>query len=358
MYPYYKEGHTTHRISLIFCIVLLLGIFPSAVWAVDYTVRTVPNVRLSDGNNHVTNPDQIISAADVARINTLLTGLEESMGIEVVVVALHSIGYNDSKEFATGLFEHWGIGKKEDDNGLLIQLVTEPIQRSVVFETGYGLEGILSDAVCYRLQQDYMLPDLKDGNYSSGMVKGVEAVVGYLMASDYERKDFMSDSSVSSSSWTGEDTAAMVEVILLFLFSFYCFYRAIKIIRNKNKCPKCAKKTFLLQRAETLAVATYTSTGLVKNTSRCSTCGHVEEKTTVTPMLTRVRSTRTYHSRSYRSGSGRSYSSGSSRSYSSGRSSTSSRSSSSSSRSSSSGRSSGRSYGGGRSGGGGARSKF
>lgn len=54
--------------------------------------------------------------------------------------------------------------------------MTDPPQRSVVFETGYGLEGVLPDAICYRMQQRYMLPDFKAGDYSAGMQKGVEAV--------------------------------------------------------------------------------------------------------------------------------------------------------------------------------------
>ena len=119
--------------------------------AADYTIETIPNVRLSDRYNHVSNPDAIIRPDDVARINRLLQTVEDSLGIEVAVVAVESIGENDARMFATDLFQHWGLGKKGEDNGLLIQLVTG--QRAVVFETGYGLEGVLPDAICYRLQQ-------------------------------------------------------------------------------------------------------------------------------------------------------------------------------------------------------------
>lgn len=100
--------------------------------------------------DHVSNPDGIITPDDASRINQLLNVVEDSLGIEVAVVAVNSIGDQDARMFATDLFKHWGLGQKSKDNGLLIQLVTEPSQRSVVFETGYGIEGVLPDAICYR----------------------------------------------------------------------------------------------------------------------------------------------------------------------------------------------------------------
>lgn len=96
------------------------------------SIETIPNVRLSNRLNHVSNPDGIITPDDASRINQLLNVVEDSLGIEVAVVAVNSIGDQDARMFATDLFKHWGLGQKSKDNGLLIQLVTEPSQRSVV----------------------------------------------------------------------------------------------------------------------------------------------------------------------------------------------------------------------------------
>ena len=76
------------------------------LWAAtDYTVQTIPNVRLSDRSNHVSNPDGILSQPDVTRINQWLNLLEDSLGIEVAVVAVERIGDNDAREFATEAHE-------------------------------------------------------------------------------------------------------------------------------------------------------------------------------------------------------------------------------------------------------------
>ena len=49
-------------------------------------------------------------------------------------------------------------------------------QRKITFETGYGLEGILPDAICKRIQTRYMLPEFKTENYDKGMLQGLNAI--------------------------------------------------------------------------------------------------------------------------------------------------------------------------------------
>ena len=121
-----------------------------------YKVTDVPNPRNESSSNWVSNPNQILDESYVWEINNMLSQLEDSLSIEVAIVALSSIGEDIPAEFAHKLFEHWGIGKKADDNGLLILLVLD--QRKVTFATGYGLEGVLPDALCFRIQQNEMVP--------------------------------------------------------------------------------------------------------------------------------------------------------------------------------------------------------
>lgn len=169
--------------------------------AADFTVATVPNVRLTDPADHVSNPDGIITAPDVAQINRLLNGLEDSLSIEVAVVALQSIDDEDISNFAADLFKQWGLGKKGEDNGLLVLLVTG--QRAVKFETGYGLEGVFPDAISSRIQQRYMIPDFKANNFSAGMLKGVEEITRYFLASDYRKNETVAPSYFSSDDFRG-----------------------------------------------------------------------------------------------------------------------------------------------------------
>ncbi len=153
-----------------------------------FTVRSVPNAHLNDAAQYVSDPANLLPPRDKAEINRLAASLNARFGIETAVVVVKDVGDNDAREFATDLFNYWGLGKKDKDNGLLILLVTDPPQRSVIFETGYGLEGILPDAITFRLQQRYMVPDFKDGKWGEGLVSGMRAVAEYLTADPQGRE--------------------------------------------------------------------------------------------------------------------------------------------------------------------------
>lgn len=185
--------------------------------AAAFGVNSVPNVRLQDKNNHVSDPDKVLSAEAVAAVNRAAAALEQKTGAEMAVVVLKNVGDNDARAFATDLFQHWGLGKKGRDNGLLVLLVTDPPERSIIFETGYGLEGILPDVICYRLQQRYMVPDFRQGNFSAGMVKGVEATAAYIAANESERAAIAPPQPEEQ----GDDTATVIVTLLLIGFFLY-----------------------------------------------------------------------------------------------------------------------------------------
>ncbi|MBP6610487.1 MAG: TPM domain-containing protein, partial [Paludibacter sp.] len=141
----------------------------------QYTVETIPNPKTANAANFVANPDNIINPQTVSQINQLLNELQATNKSEVAVVLVNSIGYEEIKPFATRLFKQWGIGTAENSNGLLVLFVMD--QRKVTFETGYGLEGVLPDAITKRIQTRFMTPEFKNGNYDAGMLAGTEQIV-------------------------------------------------------------------------------------------------------------------------------------------------------------------------------------
>lgn len=166
--------------KLMICIAVLVGFCPMA-WG---TVDDVPNPKTYDADNWVSDPDHILDSETKNKINDILQQLEDSLTIEVAVVALNSIGEEEPHEFAVTLFNLWGVGKAKDDNGLLI-LLTRDI-RDITFKTGYGLEGVLPDAICKRIQMETMVPHLRENDWNTGMLEGVKAVAAVLYGSDYQ----------------------------------------------------------------------------------------------------------------------------------------------------------------------------
>ena len=151
----------------------------------EYTVKEVPNVQLEDASQYTTDPQRALSEEARAHINSLAAGLRSDTGVELAVVILPRISYDyaDAREFANLLFNHWGIGQKGKDNGLLFLLLTDPEQREIVFEVGYGLEENLPDGLCKLIQTKKMIPLMKDGDYGAGMIAGIEEVEQILKGS-------------------------------------------------------------------------------------------------------------------------------------------------------------------------------
>ena len=156
---------------------LLIALAFTTTLSAQSTLESIPKQKLIDGS-YVSNPDNILDDTTVAQIDTLLTSLETKTTVQVAVVVVQSIGDADIFEFAQSLFTTWGIGKKDKDNGLLLLLVVD--QRTVRFHTGSGIEGVLPDVICKRIQRDYMVPDFKNGNYNAGVLAGLQQVTRIL----------------------------------------------------------------------------------------------------------------------------------------------------------------------------------
>ena len=244
--------------------VLLLVALCLTVEARSYRIEDVPNVQLADRTRFVANPDGILSAEAVRVIDEVCFSLKERGIAEVAVVALKEIEPADSFEFAVSLFESWGVGDDKLDNGLGILLVED--LREVRFVTGYGLEGVLPDALCYRLQQQYMIPFFRMGDYSQGMVEGVVAIDKLLSGEDLPIAE-------------GDDEAEAMAVALI--FTLLCVVLPIVMIivaeRQRSKCPKCGKHTLRVVDSNDIV----DTNGLIikVETLRCMNCGAEHTRT-------------------------------------------------------------------------------
>ncbi len=247
----------------ILCIILLVFAPILAIGAEDkaYSIESVPNVYAQDRRLHVSDPNGLLMQETQAEINRMLTLLEDSTGIQSIVVMLPSIGQDDIFDFAHNLFRHWGIGNKESNNGMLIVYVAD--QRKIRFTTGYGLEGILPDAMCKRIQSRYMIPHFREGNTDLGMLEGTKAVVGVL------------DGSMKADNT--EEEASLWEILLTLVGIMFIIVVPIWLIhRQEHTCPKCAKAGALKLVSQT---STPTRKGkLIRKTLLCSHCGHTVVK--------------------------------------------------------------------------------
>ncbi|HEY3402358.1 MAG TPA: TPM domain-containing protein [Ohtaekwangia sp.] len=180
------------------------------------TIESVPNQKLINGS-YVSNPDKILSEGTVTQIDTLLKFIERRTTAQIAVVVLESIGNEDIVDFAQKLFMKWGVGQG-NDNGLLLLLVKN--QRTVRFHTGYGLEGVLPDIICKRIQREFMVPEFKNGNYNAGILAGLQQVEKILTDPKYA-EEIKAEESNEVSDWVGFVTFLCIFIAPVVLIIYF-----------------------------------------------------------------------------------------------------------------------------------------
>lgn len=159
----------------LFTFSLILVAVVLTAGARSYRPEDVPNVHLADSTKFVSNPDGILSAAAVDTLDRMLADVWRSTSAEPVVVVIDQMADDyDIDHFANDLFEKWGIGKKDTENGLLI--VVAAGDRRYVVRTGRGLGGVLPDVVCGRVMRHEAAPRFKEGDFDGGVIAATRSL--------------------------------------------------------------------------------------------------------------------------------------------------------------------------------------
>lgn len=243
-------------------IIILATLCCTLASARSYDIEDIPNVQIENRYRFTSNPDGILSQNAVALIDSICYDLRHRGIAQVAVVAVKEIDSDDVFDFAYKLFSHWEVGSKSD-SGIGVLLVEEA--REIRFVTGYGIEGVLPDAICKRIQTQYMLPHFRRGDYSSGMVMGMRAIRAQLNGSELDaggNDDYIEDES--------EDIWAIVGFMsFIILFTIFII---ILIDRQTRKCPKCKQLT--LQKESTQLISKHFGVSTYQDTYVCTNCGN------------------------------------------------------------------------------------
>ena len=141
---------------------VLLGLMGPA-WAAE--------LRFPPLSGRVVDAASILNPAQERELIDVLKSHEATSTDQIVVVTVPSLQGAAVEDFAVRLGRHWGIGQKGKDNGVL--LLVAPVERRVRIEVGYGLEGVLPDALAGVIIQRRILPLFKKGQLADGIKIGV-----------------------------------------------------------------------------------------------------------------------------------------------------------------------------------------
>ncbi len=134
----------------------------------DFPARPNPPSLVNDLAN-------VLDPQEAAALESKLVNYNDSTSTQIAIVTLRSVGDYEIKDYAQRLAQQWGIGQKGKNNGIIILLALE--DRKMAIQTGYVLEGVVTDAASKRIIEEIFKPNFKQGNFYAGLDEGTTRII-------------------------------------------------------------------------------------------------------------------------------------------------------------------------------------
>ena len=158
-------------IALIFVLAFALG------------CAKTENIPLSDEGAYALDKSGVLSSETEGHIARYNQYLAESCGAQICVVTIPTmdyVGYDDIENYAYDLFNAWGIGDKDEENGVLLLLVTD--DELCWCLQGEGIEDTLSSSAISDILTENMQDDFYAGEFDSDTKKTFDALYRRICA--------------------------------------------------------------------------------------------------------------------------------------------------------------------------------
>jgi uncharacterized protein len=155
---------------------------------------------------YVTDRAGIFSPSTRTNLEEILRGYEDKTSNQVVVATFPSLEGDSLEDFSIRLAEAWKVGQKGRNNGVIFLIFKN--ERKIRIEVGYGLEGVLPDALAGQIISGVVAPYFRKGDYERGIMAGTDAI---MKATQGEFKGALQQSRSS-------DAQRMMVIFGIFLF--------------------------------------------------------------------------------------------------------------------------------------------
>ena len=123
----------------------------------------------------VTDLTATLNAQQSSALEQALAEFETRKGAQIAVLLVPSTQPETIEQYAVRVQESWKLGRKGVDDGVLLLIAKN--DRKLKIEVGYGLEGILPDAIAKRIIEDDIVPRFKQGDFYGGIRAGVDRIM-------------------------------------------------------------------------------------------------------------------------------------------------------------------------------------
>ena len=179
----------------------------------------------------VSDDDHILSNSTKKHINEQITSLNTMLGVQIAVAIVPGIEGDDEYDFAYQLFNHWQIGEKGKNNGLLFLYVVNI--RAMKFETGYALEGLLPDAYLDGLLNETIFPLMRQGAVDQAFTTAIDKIYARLTTDEAREELLLNTAAPQITAGNTFATYFTIALLMLILMSLVV-YHTTKNLRGEN----------------------------------------------------------------------------------------------------------------------------
>ena len=162
--------------------ILLIFLTSFSVFSQNDTIKNPivqrNSLKIDEKNNFpfpigfVNDYEHIFTKEQNEKLEKLISDYEKLTTREIAIVTINSIEpYDNFKDFSTDLSNDWGVGKYKKDNGLVI--VFSKNLKELRISTGNETEKILTNEICKKIIDNFMIPEFKNGKFYTGIEKGL-----------------------------------------------------------------------------------------------------------------------------------------------------------------------------------------
>ena len=161
-----------------------------------------------------------MSQSEKEALETMVRQYNDSTSTQIAIVTVQSVGEYAMSDVALKILRDWGIGSKENNNGVVILSAMQ--DKKIWISTGYGMEGVLPDVICKRIIDEHIRPNFKQKNYYQGFQ---EAIASIAAAAKGEYSDRPSYGGKPIPTWL---------IVLLVLVILFIVSRAVQNAPHQN----------------------------------------------------------------------------------------------------------------------------
>lgn len=158
------------------CSILFILLFCLTTLAQKNTRAVKDNLPAPKG--YVNDFAHILSIKETSQLSATLAAFDSLTTNQMAVVTVNSTLPLSIEVYAKRLFNKWGIGEKNKNNGILFLVAYK--DRKVRIATGTGIEAKLTDSLCKEIIDEILIPHFKENEFYEGISIGIEQVKGIL----------------------------------------------------------------------------------------------------------------------------------------------------------------------------------